>query len=148
MSIPAAVVDVGWVNGLAAIRSLGRAGIRVLAVDHRPSALGFRSKYAERLLCPDPFEDEHRFVNVVRHGAKSYAAIIEKLQPTWIVLRPGEATRPEFTIRPVLRDYTLVKSWDVLPRLDAISMLPGRKWNELEARYQVYRRNPAPAAGR
>jgi predicted ATP-grasp superfamily ATP-dependent carboligase len=65
MSIPAAVVDVGWVNGLAAIRSLGRAGIRVLAVDHRPSALGFRSKYAERLLCPDP-SDEHRFVNFVR----------------------------------------------------------------------------------
>jgi predicted ATP-grasp superfamily ATP-dependent carboligase len=66
MSIAAAVIDVGWVNGLAAIRSLGRAGIRVLAVDHRPSALGFRSKYAERLLCPNPFEDERRFVNFVR----------------------------------------------------------------------------------
>jgi D-aspartate ligase len=66
MSIAAAVVDVGWVNGLAAIRSLGRAGIRVLAVDHRSSALGFRSKYAEPLLSPDPFEDELRFVNVIR----------------------------------------------------------------------------------
>src|SRR5213076_3159937 len=66
MSIAAAVVDVGWVNGLAAIRSLGRAGIRVLAIDHRPSALGFRSKYAERLVSPDPFEEEHRFVNFVR----------------------------------------------------------------------------------
>jgi predicted ATP-grasp superfamily ATP-dependent carboligase len=66
MSIAAAVVDVGWVNGLAAVRSLGRAGIRVLAVDHRPSALGFRSKYAEPLLSPDPFTDEHRFVNFVR----------------------------------------------------------------------------------
>src|SRR6185503_7282020 len=64
--VPAAVVDVGWVNGLAAIRSLGRAGIRVLAIDHRPSALGFRSKYAERLLSPDPFEDEHGFVNFIR----------------------------------------------------------------------------------
>jgi methylase of polypeptide subunit release factors len=51
--LPAAVVDVGWVNGLAAIRSLGRAGIRVVAVDHRPSALGFRSRYAERFLCVD-----------------------------------------------------------------------------------------------
>ena len=60
------MVDVGWVNGLAAIRSLGRAGVRVLALDHRPSALGFRSRYAERLLCPDPFEEEHRFVNFVR----------------------------------------------------------------------------------
>ena len=66
MSVPAAVVDVGWVNGLAAIRSLGRAGIRVLAIDHRPSALGFRSKYAEQLVSPDPFEDEHRFVNFMR----------------------------------------------------------------------------------
>jgi D-aspartate ligase len=66
MTVAAAVVDVGWVNGLAAIRSLGRAGIRVLAVDHRPSALGFRSKYAERFVVPDPFEDEHRFVNSIR----------------------------------------------------------------------------------
>jgi len=66
VAIPAAVVDVGWVNGLAAIRSLGRAGVRVLAVDHRPSALGFRSKYAERFLSPDPFADERGFVNFVR----------------------------------------------------------------------------------
>jgi predicted ATP-grasp superfamily ATP-dependent carboligase len=60
------VVDVGWVNGLAAVRSLGRAGIRVLAVDHRPSALGFRSRYAEPLVSPDPFEDERRFVDFIR----------------------------------------------------------------------------------
>jgi predicted ATP-grasp superfamily ATP-dependent carboligase len=60
--VPAAVIDVGWVNGLAAIRSLGRVGIRVLAVDHRPSALGFRSRYAERLVSPDPHADEARFI--------------------------------------------------------------------------------------
>jgi predicted ATP-grasp superfamily ATP-dependent carboligase len=66
VGIPAAVVDVGWVNGLAAVRSLGRAGVRVLAVDHRPSALGFRSRFGERVLSPDPFTDEHRFVNVLR----------------------------------------------------------------------------------
>lgn len=65
-NIPAAVIDVGWVNGLAAIRSLGRAGIRVLAVDHRPSALGFRSRYAERFVSPDPHVDETRFVAFVR----------------------------------------------------------------------------------
>jgi predicted ATP-grasp superfamily ATP-dependent carboligase len=53
---------VGWVNGLAAIRSLGRAGIPVLALDHRRSALGFRSRYAEAILCPDP-QDENAFVS-------------------------------------------------------------------------------------
>jgi len=66
MSVAAAVIDVGWVNGLAAIRSLGRAGIRVLAVDHRPSALGFRSRYAEPFLSPDQHDDETRFVAFVR----------------------------------------------------------------------------------
>jgi len=58
----AVVVDVGWVNGLAAVRSLGRAGIRVLALDHRRSALGFRSRYAEAVVTPDP-QDEEAFVS-------------------------------------------------------------------------------------
>jgi D-aspartate ligase len=49
---PAVVVGVGWVAGLAAIRSLGRSGTRVLAVDDRRSALGFRSRYAEPHVAP------------------------------------------------------------------------------------------------
>ena len=60
------VVEAGYVNGLAAIRSLGRRGIRVLAVDHRPYALGFRSRYAERQLTPDPHADEDGFVEALR----------------------------------------------------------------------------------
>jgi D-aspartate ligase len=64
--LPAAVVDVGWVNGLAAIRSLGRVGVRVLAVDHRSSALGFRSRYAEPFLCADAHAHPTRFVASIR----------------------------------------------------------------------------------
>jgi predicted ATP-grasp superfamily ATP-dependent carboligase len=61
--MPAAVVvDVGWVNGLAAIRSLGRAGVPVVAVDHRRGALGFRSRFADARLAPDPVADEDGFV--------------------------------------------------------------------------------------
>jgi D-aspartate ligase len=62
MNAPALVLDVGWVNGLAAIRSLGRTGVRVLALDHRQGALGFRSRYAEPVVCPDP-QDEESFVS-------------------------------------------------------------------------------------
>jgi predicted ATP-grasp superfamily ATP-dependent carboligase len=62
MKAPALVVDVGWVNGLAAIRSLGRAGVPVVAIDHRPSALGFRSRYARPVVSPDP-QDEEAFVS-------------------------------------------------------------------------------------
>jgi D-aspartate ligase len=59
---PGVVLDVGWVNGLAAIRSLGRAGATVYAVDHRPWALGLRSRYATRLVSPDPATDEDGFI--------------------------------------------------------------------------------------
>jgi D-aspartate ligase len=62
----AVVVEVAWVNGLAAIRSLGRRGLRVLALDHRPYALGFRSRYAEPRLAPDPLDDENGFVTALR----------------------------------------------------------------------------------
>ena len=58
---PAVVADAGWVNGLAAIRSLARAGAPVVAVDHRRSALGFRSRYALPVLCPDPVADVEAF---------------------------------------------------------------------------------------
>jgi D-aspartate ligase len=60
--VTAFVLDVGWVNGLAAIRLLGRAGIRVHAVDHRAGALGFRSRYAHPVRSPDPTVDEEGFV--------------------------------------------------------------------------------------
>ena len=63
---PAAVVDVGWVNGLAAIRSLGRAGVHLFAVDHRRSALGFRSRYGEAVVVPDAVDDEEGFVDALR----------------------------------------------------------------------------------
>jgi D-aspartate ligase len=64
--VPAVVCEVGWVNGLAAIRSLGRAEIPVVAVDYRDSALGFRSSYAFPVQAPDPVEDEHGFVEAMR----------------------------------------------------------------------------------
>lgn len=66
---PAAVVcDVSFVNGLTAVRSLGRMGVPVFAVDHRPSALGFRSRHAMALRSPDPGTE-----------ADAYAAFLEEL---------------------------------------------------------------------
>src|SRR5919201_578855 len=108
MSVPAAVIDVGWVNGLAAIRSLGRAGIRVLAVDHRPSALGFRSKYAERFLSPDPFEDEHRFVNFIR-----------ALGPVVVFPTHDDSLNAVARYADDLDVLTPSSSWDVLERVQS-----------------------------
>ncbi len=60
---PAVVVNVGWVAGVSAIRSLGRAGIAVHAVDHRPDALGFRSRHLHAAhVSPRRLDDEEAFV--------------------------------------------------------------------------------------
>jgi D-aspartate ligase len=55
---PAVVLDVSFVNGLAACRSLHAAGACVIAVDHRPKALGLRSRAAVGVLSPDPADQE------------------------------------------------------------------------------------------
>lgn len=72
----AVVAEVGWVNGLAAIRSLGRHGLRVLAVNHRPFALGFRSRYGERRLAPDPLDDEAGFIAALQAIAAETADVL------------------------------------------------------------------------
>src|SRR5215210_4703755 len=59
--VPAVVVGAGWAPGLSAIRSLGRAGVPVIAVDDRPSAIGFHSRYARRAVAPGRFADRERF---------------------------------------------------------------------------------------
>lgn len=51
---PAFVLGVGTPNGIGVIRSLGRVGIRVVAVDHRDDAAGLGSRYARPVVVPDP----------------------------------------------------------------------------------------------
>jgi D-aspartate ligase len=63
---PAVVCDASFVNGLTAIRSLGRMGVPVFAVDHRPSALGFRSRYAMAISAPDPGTETAAYIDRLR----------------------------------------------------------------------------------
>ena len=63
LTVAAVVAKCGWVNGLATIRQLGRAGIPVVAIDNGRGALGFHSRYATPAVCPDPLVDEEAFVD-------------------------------------------------------------------------------------
>ena len=108
----AVVVDVGWVNGLAAIRSLGRADIRVYSVDHRRSALGFRSRYATPLLSPDP-QDEEAFVSFLAKLELEAPAPIFPThdEPLNAVARAGEHLAGRFLFP--------FPSWGVLRRIQS-----------------------------
>jgi len=106
---PAVVVDVGWVNGLAAVRSLGRAGIRVLALDHRPSALGFRSRYAEPVLTPDP-QDEEAFVSFLAELEVERAPLFATHDEPLNAIARGAERLGERFLYPF-------PSWEVLARI-------------------------------
>jgi predicted ATP-grasp superfamily ATP-dependent carboligase len=57
---------VGSVNGLAAVRSLGRNGIDVTAVGSTERDIGLRSRYARPLLAPSPRTDPAGFLEALR----------------------------------------------------------------------------------
>ncbi|MBI0583225.1 MAG: hypothetical protein ISF22_03255 [Methanomassiliicoccus sp.] len=50
----AIVLNVGTPNGLGVIRSLGREGVPILAVDHHKNAPGLHSRYASPQVLPEP----------------------------------------------------------------------------------------------
>jgi D-aspartate ligase len=104
MTPPAAVLGVGWVAGLAAIRSLGRMGVRVLAVDHRRSALGFRSRYAEPHVAP------------TRRGSE-YVAFLETLGEAVAFPTHDDDLQTLARSRDILPLICPFPAWDVLGRI-------------------------------
>jgi predicted ATP-grasp superfamily ATP-dependent carboligase len=55
---------VTWANGLGLIRSLGQAGVPVVALDPKPEAIGLSSRYvAVGLVCPDAGEQAAAFLD-------------------------------------------------------------------------------------
>lgn len=60
---PAAVVcDVSYACGLGVLRDLGRHGVPMLGLDPSPAAIGFSSRFAAGMVCPDPRADEGAFI--------------------------------------------------------------------------------------
>jgi D-aspartate ligase len=51
--VPAVVLSL-YYSGLGLVRSLGRRGIPVYAMDHTVTNVGLYSKHAQRYVCPDP----------------------------------------------------------------------------------------------
>lgn len=79
-------------------------------------------------------------VAAIRDGATTYPEIIARFRPRWLVLRPFELILPEFAKHPALDDYDLISVRSAQEQLNAIPLLPGRRWMEYEAQYYVFRR--------
>src|SRR5687768_14661134 len=90
------VTDSARGSALAIIRSLGRAGYRVIAADCQKTNAGFRSRYvSERLLYPDPLEHPEACIDALLHAV--HAQSIDLVLPvTDSVILPLAAVRDRF----------------------------------------------------
>lgn len=68
---PAVVTYMSYA-GLGIVRSLGRKGIPVYAVDSDPNKVGMQSKYCIPLVCPDINESEEKYVQFFIDLGKSF----------------------------------------------------------------------------
>lgn len=104
--------------------------------------LGYIGYYSGLKTYDFPGLSSPEVIAAYKSGITSYAALIEKLQPTWVVLRPQEIGSPQFQTHPVLNHYVLANKWDARPALDRVSFLPGRKWGEFDSGFLLYRKKP------
>jgi predicted ATP-grasp superfamily ATP-dependent carboligase len=59
---PAIVLSVSYANGLGIIHDLSAFDVPVLGLDPNPRAVGFLSRHAAGIVCPDPLRDEEAFL--------------------------------------------------------------------------------------
>ena len=71
----------------------------------------------------------------------SWPKLIRRLRPSWLVLRPVEASAMSRTDPALLSDeYEQVRIFDATPAVAACGFLPGRSYLELDQTFQVFRR--------
>ena len=110
---PALVLQVSYANGLGVIRDLGVNGVPVLGLDADARALGFSSRYAAGMVCPDPRDDEEAFLVFLEElGARlPQRGVIFPTHDEYIWVLSRNAARLE-------RFYYLPFSrWEVMQRL-------------------------------
>jgi hypothetical protein len=107
--------------------------------------LGYIGYYSGLKMLDHPGLAAPEVVAARRAGLREWAQIIEKLQPTWIVLRPTEAKKVFGDLPSLRQHYTLRRTFDTRAALDAEPVLPGRGYLNFDAIFLVYRRTPTAA---
>lgn len=108
-------------------------------------SLGYIGYFSNLKMLDVPGLSAPEVSRLIRAGRGDYASLIDALQPAWIVIRPSEYFEQHLQDNSGLRDYDLVKRWNVRPLIDAIHSLPSRGWLEFDAEYLIFHRR-APVA--
>ena len=108
--------------------------------------LGYIGYYSALKTYDYPGLSSPEVVAAIHDGDRRLTEVIARLHPTWLVLRPHEFANPAEPRNAALRDYELVRVWNVRAQLDAVRLLPGRPWLEFDSEFRIYHRKPVPAS--
>jgi predicted ATP-grasp superfamily ATP-dependent carboligase len=106
-------MDASGANGLGIIRGLAEKGLHSLALDHRANAIGFASRYATGLKCPDPHTSSEDFASFL-------AALGQEMPGKGVLLITHDTYLAEVTMRaselaPFF--YFTAPPWPILRRV-------------------------------
>ena len=110
---PAIVLQASGPNALGIVRSLGRAGVPVIACDHDPHALGLVSRYATPALIADALTEPERFADdllELGRGRGRGGVLFATHDEAVSALGPRQAEIDELLRRP----------WTPWPEVDAV----------------------------
>ena len=110
---PAIVLQASGPNALGIVRSLGRAGVPVIACDHDPHALGLVSRYATPARIADALTEPDRFADdllELGRGAAPGGVLFATHDEAVSALGPRQAEIDELLRRP----------WTPWPDVDAV----------------------------
>ena len=104
--------------------------------------LGYIGYYSQLKTFDYPGLSSVEVTAAIKSGARRFTEVIERVNPTWIVVRPFEIADNSKPENAIWRRYALVKTWNVHPVLDQVRFLPGRPWLDHDAEFLVFRRQP------
>jgi hypothetical protein len=116
--MPAAVVaGAATPSALAAIRSLARAGAPVLALDHRRSALGGRSRQALSVRGPDPSAPAGELVSLLLELARALPQrpVVVPTEPAYVLALDAERDRLDGQLCPAFPPVAAVEALTAEP---------------------------------
>lgn len=107
------VLNVSGANGLGIIRGLAEYGLRSLALDCQPDAIGFASRHAMGMTCPDPHVEPDRFISFL-------AALGKRMQQKGVLLIAhdtylAEVAKQASELSPYF--HFTAAAWSVLQRV-------------------------------
>ena len=104
--------------------------------------LGYIGYFSQLKMLDHPGLASREVIAARRRLGHEWVPIIRELAPDWVVCRPFDPDTTDSARKAWFHDhYRLVKTFDVSPKIAALSFLPGRGYLEFDQQFRVFHRH-------